>query len=320
MAETPHIPIPKGRPDDYNAPSSELTIEKIIQESNLTYINDPLDMGQNINPDENPDEVCATCPHCELITAEMLKKIWTATSLDKLTVMAKELNYSINIGEIDSEQKLTYFCGQAVTETGIRLNLVENLKYKSDTLKVKFNYYKKHPNEADVDGRNTLHAANEQAIANKAYGNRLGNKLPDDGWKYRGRGVHQLTGRENYKNFTKIYNIIWVNDKTTSDFEKNPELLANNIKFAVRAALWHWKDRHCAKIAEKGINENVSDEITKKINPGTSKDDFNQRWRFTNEIWSKRIFKNVCFNIRTSYLNNKLAFKPLNNNRPREGY
>lgn len=234
--------------------------------------------------------------------------------------MAKELNYSINIGEIDSEQKLTYFCGQAVTETGIRLNLVENLRYSSANLKKTFNYYKKHPSEADADCRNDLHAANEQAIANKAYGNRLGNKLPDDGWKYRGRGVHQLTGRENYQKFTQKHNVIWFNNKTNTDFEKDPDWVANDIKFAVRAALWHWKDRHCAEIAEKGVNKNISDEVTKKINSGAGYDDFNKRWINTNEIWSKRIFKNVCFNVKSIYLNNDIALKPFIKSKPREGY
>jgi len=103
---------------------------------------------------------------------------------------------------------------------------------KDDVLTLKqFGYYKKHPDEAETDGyikegkKVVQHAASAETIANKIYGGRkgLGNKPLEsaDGFLYRGRGLIQVAGRDNYRSITNEYKLLFA---PPVDFEANPDL------------------------------------------------------------------------------------------------
>ena len=96
-----------------------------------------------------------------------------------------------------------------------------------------------------------------EAIANKVYGGRMGNGQEEtgDGWKYHGRGLIQLTGKENYANCGSGIGV---------DLLSNPNLL-NTPEYAALSAGWFWKTHNCNDLAEA---KNWT-ALTKKINGGT---------------------------------------------------
>ncbi len=85
------------------------------------------------------------------------------------------------------------------------------------------------------------------------------NEASKDGWKYRGRGYIQLTGKDNYRAF----------DKSVSDnVLNNPDLVATN--YALLSAAWFWDSRSLNSLADKGATDSVVTEITRKVNGGTN--------------------------------------------------
>ena len=102
-----------------------------------------------------------------------------------------------------------------------------------------------------IVGKRANKNANPIEIANKAYGTRLGNQGGGDGYKFRGRGVIQLTGRSNYTRFQSYYNKHYPND--TKDFLNNEEHrkeLTTNGKIALLSAVWFWNDKKCSADAK----------------------------------------------------------------------
>ena len=235
--------------------------------------------------------VLAELPDCEIVTAALLKRIFTEAPDSLLGSVATEINASINVGKVDSEFRLTYFMGQALQETGAGMRFEEDFRYRSQRLPQVFSYYKGKPREADDD------AFSGEVIANKVYDDanrssrtKLGNTEPGDGWRYRGRGLKQLTGRYNYQEFTTNHASIWGEDV---DFEANPDLLGRP-PYAVRSGLFYWLQHDLYEIAEGGISKDVTDRITEVINRYTKSKD--ERWVHVQRIWSERLFRDVCFN------------------------
>lgn len=167
---------------------------------------------------------------------------------------------------IDNKLKLQHFMSQVAHEstslvTGERFGVFEeNLNYSKERLKEKW--------PGIFDGANpklnpTDYAYNPQKMAEFLYGKRpqLGNTQPGDGWKYRGRGVMQLSGRYNYTQFTNFWNNHFDDPQ---NFVDNPGLLASNDKLAIISALWFFDSRVADNI---DINTTV-EEVTELINGG----------------------------------------------------
>jgi putative chitinase len=98
-----------------------------------------------------------------------------------------------------------------------------------------------------------------EKIANKVYGNRMGNgnEASGEGWKYRGRGYIQLTGKENYMAF----------DATVpEDITSNPDLVAT--KYALASAAFFFKKNSLWGICDQGASDEVIKKLTKRINGG----------------------------------------------------
>ena len=88
------------------------------------------------------------------------------------------------------------FIAQVAHESARFSRTVENLNYSADGLKLTW------PKRFDTATANVM-ARNPELIANHVYGGRMGNALDGDGWRFRGRGLIQLTGRDNYKSFER---------------------------------------------------------------------------------------------------------------------
>lgn len=128
------------------------------------------------------------------------------------------------------------FIAQVGHESGGFASIIESLNYSVQGLKLTFpkrisDY------QAEILGRKPGQAANQQAIANLVYGGRLGNKGSGDGWKYKGRGLIQITGLDNYRAFGTALKL---------DLIANPSLLESE-KEAARSAAWFYVSKGCLK-------------------------------------------------------------------------
>lgn len=153
-------------------------------------------------------------------------------------------------GGILNPMKLANFMGQMSHESMGFKRLEENLNYKPQGLLKTFRKYFK--DEADAEA---VAKAGPEAVANRVYGGRMGNKAAGDGWKYRGRGYVHLTGRDNYAAASKDLGIDLVN---------NPDLAADP-DVAAKIAVWYWNKRVAAKGADRDVLA-----ATRAINGGTN--------------------------------------------------
>jgi putative chitinase len=153
-------------------------------------------------------------------------------------------------GIADTRLRLAHFFAQVLHESGCMRFDMENLNYSSEALLKVFGKYFTTKEEADA------YARQPEKIANKVYANRMGNRgeLSGDGWMYRGRGLIQLTGRNNYKAFAE-----WVGDDRIMD---EPDLVSS--EYAVHSAVFFWDRNNLNKLADK--DDVVG--VTRKINGG----------------------------------------------------
>lgn len=227
---------------------------------------------------------------CDILNADMLSEVFPEASEERLNEIAKEVDLQIVTGKLDSANRLEHFFGQVRQEAGASINLEENLNYGADRLPRIFPYFRRNPEEAELFGRSEGHAADEAAIANRAYANQIGNGDVEsgDGWRYRGRGLKQLTGRANYRDFTRWHRETF---GSSEDFEANPDLLLES-EFAVRSAVYFWVEHDLNLIADRGFSQSVADDITRIVNQNTNS--YGQRWEHVRRFHDSGIFSGVC--------------------------
>jgi len=170
-------------------------------------------------------------------------------SFGKNTLLLTSKYYKI------TEKQAVHFFAQVAHETGGFKLFVENLNYSASGLRKTFGKY------FTTNTLANLYARQPEKIANRVYANRMGNgdEASGDGWKFRGRGALQLTGKANYKAF--------------SDFIKDPEIMTNPdlvaTKYAFESAIFFFSKNKlwnlCTEINEKSILD-----LTKRINGGTN--------------------------------------------------
>jgi putative chitinase len=169
-----------------------------------------------------------------MLTLEQLRAIVPTLSNDKAGEVLPNLNAAMEWAEINTPARIGGFIAQAAHESaGFRI-FVENLNYSAPGLLKTFKKYFT-PVLADA------YARKPQKIACRVYANRLGNgdEASGDGWKYRGKGAIQLTGKENHRRCGEDFDL---------DLVTNPELLLlpENL---FKSAAWFWKvnniNRHC---------------------------------------------------------------------------
>lgn len=156
---------------------------------------------------------------------------------------------------INTPLRLAHFLSQCGHESGNFRLTTENLNYGSKGLLTVFKKY--FPTEEKAK----LYERKPQKIASYVYGGRMGNgpENTGEGWKYRGRGYIQLTGKNNYRAFDTVVpeNII-----------ESPDLIAT--KYPLLSAAWYWNSRKINLTADQGATDAVVTKVTKLVNGGTN--------------------------------------------------
>jgi putative chitinase len=187
-----------------------------------------------------------------LITVDQLRAMIPTNK--EIAAWCDELNKALPKYDITTDQRIAGFISQCAHESMDFNAMSENLNYREETLNKVF------PRYFGPGKRNAAeYAKNPEKIANYVYmdefrTSKLGNTQPGDGWRFRGRGLKQLTGRDNYTRFAKDYDMtaeeaaVWVETK----------------EGALASALWFWNTNKLNAVADTG---NVA-ALTKKINGG----------------------------------------------------
>jgi putative chitinase len=144
--------------------------------------------------------------------------------------------------QINTPLRLCHFLAQCGHESGNFKAVNENLNYGAKGLRGIFGKY------FPTDAKAAEYERKPEKIANLVYGGRMGNgpEASGEGYKYRGRGYIQLTGKDNYAAFDKV--------------------VAENI---LETAAWFWNSRKLNELADKGATDADVTAITKKVNGGT---------------------------------------------------
>ena len=150
--------------------------------------------------------------------------------------------------------RLAMFLAQCAHESANFTVLKENLNYSAQAL---LRVFPKYFSSATVNS----YARNPEKIANKVYAGRMGNNQVGDGWKYRGRGYIQLTGKNNYKAFSEYLKSI--NRTDILDPLENPDELSKTLG-AMQSAVWFWNMHNLNTYADA---DNITG-CTKVINGG----------------------------------------------------
>ena len=154
-----------------------------------------------------------------------------------------------------SPARAAHFFGQTAHETGGFKAFTENLNYGAKGLRGIFGKY------FPTDSVALQYERKPEKIANRVYANRMGNgsEASGDGWKYRGRGALQLTGKDNYAAFAKYCN--------RPDVMTNPDLVATELAF--ESAMFFFERNKLWSICDQGVNDAAILSVSKKVNGGT---------------------------------------------------
>jgi putative chitinase len=187
-----------------------------------------------------------------MITLEILQKLFPATKVDILTDYVEPVNV---VGEryelFANKQRIAAFLAQTGHESGGFRLISENLNYSANGLMTVFPKY--FPNIELA----TQYARKPEKIANRVYANRMknGDEASGDGWKFRGRGLIQLTGRDNYTRLAEALQMTL--DETVAYLETRPG--------ATVGAGWFWGTNNLNTYCDN--SDFVG--LTKRINGGT---------------------------------------------------
>lgn len=230
------------------------------------------------------------------VTADMLAEVWPNVDSDRLQEFADQLDGNLEEYNLDTPERLSHFFAQVREETGPNLRLRESMNYTAAALKATFSYFADNPDEADKYGRledangKVTQTADQEAIANRAYAERLGNGdiASGDGWAFRGGGLLQTTGRDNYQSLQDAYEAS--TDDDSIDFMEDPDLLAEP-EYALAAAAHYWTQNNLHIAADAGTQGSNVDAITAVINQYT--DSYDERRSHFDDIWSNNVFEDV---------------------------
>lgn len=235
-----------------------------------------LQLKLSLSPDGNFGSVTETAvkkwqsengfPSDGIITKIMWEKMFdivteqkTSLNLDKLkghvpVSVLKQIPDTIKNFDLNTPLRLSHFLAQCAHESGGFKAVQENLNYSADGLMDIFKKYFPTKQLAEQYQRKPV------LIASKVYGNRMGNgnESTKEGYKYRGRGYIQLTGKENYTAFGKAIN---------EDIVNNPDKVATH--YPLLSAAWFFTKNGLHKIADRGATRQNITLISKRVNGGT---------------------------------------------------
>jgi len=180
-------------------------------------------------------------------------------SLDKLKghvpdTVIDQIPDVLDIFGINTPLRLSHFLAQCATESGEFEFIRENMNYSVEGLKKTFGKY--------FPGTTAnSYARKPEMIASKVYGGRMGNgnEATREGYKFRGRGYIQLTGKNNYTAFGKVVN---------ADLIADPDLVAT--QYPLLSAAWFFTKNKLNEVADKGATDKVVTSVSKIVNGGTN--------------------------------------------------
>ena len=180
------------------------------------------------------------------LNIEKLKGHIPDAVLAQIPETAKKFNITNNL-------RLAHFLSQCGHESGNFKAVSENLNYSADGLKKIFGKY-------FPGNLNESYARQPEKIASRVYASRMGNgdEASKEGFKFRGRGYIQLTGKSNYTNFTKFIG---------EDCVANPDLVAT--KYPLASAAFFFDSNKLWAICDKGADDATVTAVTKRVNGGT---------------------------------------------------
>lgn len=186
-----------------------------------------------------------------MVSTEQMKAIIPDMNWRKAQTYMPHINTVLPNYGIDTNLRKAHFLAQLSHESGGLHYSEENLNYSAKALRITFKKYFESMEVAKEYERQP------EKIANRVYANRMGNgdEASGDGWKYRGRGLIQLTGKENYQKFGQENGVDCVN---------NPDLILDP-EWALTSACWYWKKRNINRYADADDIHMV----TKRVNGGT---------------------------------------------------
>ena len=286
-----HIPIPKAEPSKANVNRTE------------------------------PEK--GGCPRCREEWTDMLprlQKIFKGVSPEKLSIVARIYTQYMKELRMDTCWIKAHFFAQAYKETGGRLDVKEgeSFNYYWEIIPTKLSAFRTDEgrNYARKWGRaekkstkaNAVSKENQIKIANYAYsykfskGKKLGNKYPNDGWHFRGRGLIQLTGRSCYTAIEKILHDIGYSCDITSSIEKSDQV-GKNFELAVVAsmAFFKWKNADMYRLCNGNKNTTGISTIVgmKETNKDTGKSNYEEKQEaFTNRTSVAFIVDNCKWNVK----------------------
>lgn len=204
-------------------------------------------MGSDTQTTSTPQPVSTPAPQVAGLKLDKLKGHVPQIVIDSIPEVASKFG-------INTPLRVAHFLAQCGHESGGFRLTQENLNYSAKGLMGIFKKY--FPTEAIANA----YQRNPQKIANKVYSNRMGNgnEASGEGYKFRGRGYIQLTGKENYTAFGKSIGV---------DIPSNPDSVAST--YALASAAWFFSKNGLHRIADEGASDIVVTKITKRVNGGT---------------------------------------------------
>lgn len=206
---------------------------------------------QDANASKKANEEKYHADEKKLISHDQLRQSFPNATDENIAYYLKAFNAVLPEYAIDTPLRIAHFLAQIGHESGELKYNKENLNYGAiSLLRVFGKYFKTKEHALECERK-------PQTIANIVYANRMGNTGPDDGWKYRGRGLIQLTGKDNY---------VACGEAICFDLENNPDLINSDPFVCIRSACWFWDSRDLNALAD---NDDLK-KITKLINGGTN--------------------------------------------------
>ena len=189
------------------------------------------------------------------MTAVLTKKILVDSHTctpEMADMWLESLNDTCEKYQINTPERIAGFISQCAHESGGFKFVVENLNYSAAALRTVFGKY------FTDDAQANIYARHPEKIANKVYASRIGNgnEASGDGFKYRGRGLIQITGKDNYVAF---FNAVRMDSLSDPALVESPSL-------AALSAGWYWDTRHLNALAD--AKDIIG--MTKRINGGTN--------------------------------------------------
>jgi putative chitinase len=188
-----------------------------------------------------------------MITLELLRRVYSSCPAERLEHFLAPLQAACEAAEINTRPRLAAFLAQAGVESDELRHVEENLRYSARRLVEVF------PRHFPTIEAAEAVAGKPEAIANRVYANKGGNgdEASGDGWRYRGRGIFQVTLRDNYARCSRAL----CGDNAATLLE-NPDWLTDP-DYACMSAAWYWGEHNLNRWADLGDLETLTAEINR---------------------------------------------------------